>query len=361
MRDHGTHACFVHGPNPGSVKGGCRCEPCRQANADYERQRTRRTAPPYVAAHRARQHIADLQAQGVGLKTVARLSGVSHGALSKLIYGDRTRGRGPSKRIRPATEKAILGVTAAQADGRHNTHTADDYRTLLDTLTGRGWTTTAIAKAIGVTHSNLRPRPGQAKVTAAKMTATRALLDLTPVTRRSRWGGQAEPSWTPEQDRRDKARRATNAAERAAYRAAEKPEVDDLPNIDLAALNAQEWRTRAACRLLPDDQTFIFWPGLGDHVTLEAARTVCRSCPVAQDCLDWALANGEHGVWGGTSDKQRKEMRNGRTPAVAPKPAVAVVKTCAHCGTPLRPAANQSKFCSRSCAMLHRHHGTPAA
>lgn len=237
MRDHGTHACFVHGPNPGSVKGGCRCEPCRQANAAYERQRSRRTAPPYVAADRARQHLAALSDQGIGLKTVARLSGVSHGALSKLVYGDRTRGRGPSKRIRPATEKAILGVTGAQVDGRHHTHDADDYRDLLDLLAGRGWTTTAIA----------------------------------------------------------------------------------------------------------NDQTFIFWPGRGDSTTL-----------AAQDCLDWALTNGEHGVWGGTSDKQRKEMRNGRQPAVAPKPAPVEVRTCAQCGTPLRPTANQSKFCSRSCAMLHR-------
>lgn len=360
MRDHGTHACFVHGPNPGSVKGGCRCEPCRQANAAYERQRARRTAPPYVAADRARQHIAQLATQGIGLKTVARLSGVSHGALSKLIYGDRARDRGPSKRIRPTTEKAILGVTAAQADGRHHTHDADDYRQLLDTLTGRGWTTTAIANEIGVAHSNLRPRPGQAKVTAAKMTATRALLDRTPITRRSRWGGQAEPSWTPEEHRRDTARKATNAQERAEYRAAARATVDDLPNIDLSALAAQEWRQRAACRLLPDDQTFIFWPGRGDSVTLGAARTVCLSCPVAQDCLDWALTNGEHGVWGGTSDKQRKEMRNGRRPAVAPRPPTVEVKTCRHCGTPLRPTANQSKFCSRSCAMLHRHHGTAA-
>lgn len=350
MRDHGTHACFVHGPNPGSVKGGCRCEPCRQANAAYERQRSRRTAPPYVAADRARQHLAALSDQGIGLKTVARLSGVSHGALSKLVYGDRTRGRGPSKRIRPATEKAILGVTAAQADGRHHTHTADDYRALLDLLVGRGWTTTAIANEIGVAHSNVRPRPGQAKVTAAKMTATRQLLDRTPITRRSRWGGQAEPAWTPEEHRRDTARKATNA----------RATVDDLPNIDLSALAAQEWRQRAACRLLPDDQTFIFWPGRGDSTTLEAARTVCLSCPVAQDCLDWALTNGEHGVWGGTSDKQRKEMRNGRRPAVAPRPPTFEARTCAQCGTQLRPAANQSKFCSRSCAMLHRHHGTGA-
>lgn len=357
MREHGTRACYVHGPNPGSVKGGCRCDLCRAAAAQAERDRKRRTAPAYVAATRARQHIADLAAQGVGLKTVARLSGVSHGALTKLIYGDRARGAAPSKRIRPATEKAILGVTAAQADGAQRTHTADTYTALLDLLTGRGWTATAIANEIGVSPSNLRPRPGQEHVTATRMAATRKLLDRTPVTRRDRYGNQAEPAWTPDADRRDRARKATNAQERAERRAANRD--DDLPTIDLVALAAQEWRTRAACRLLPDDQTFIFWPGLGDTTTLAAARTVCLSCPVAQDCLDQALTNGEQGIWGGTSDKQRREMRNGRRPPIAPKPAPAATpRLCRHCGNPIAPHA--AKFCSRSCAMLHRHHGTAA-
>lgn len=318
MRAHGTHVCYVHGPGPGSSPEGCRCEPCRKANATYQRARAAQTAPPYVGAERSRRHIAHLRTQGVGLKTIARLSGVSNGALTKLVYGDPTTGRPPSKRVRPATEKAILGVTAARADGAHRTHTADTYRQLLTTLTERGWTKTAIANEVGTTVANLTPKPGQRHVTAAKMAATRALLDRTPVTRRDRHGGQAEPSWTPEQDRRDRARRATNAEERARYRAAANG-VNDLPVIDLADL-AQPWRARAACRLLPDDQTFIFWPGKGDHRTFAAAKAVCLTCPVAQDCLDWALTNDEHGVWGGTSSKQRRAMRNGRAPAIAPQP-----------------------------------------
>ena len=319
MRTHGTHSCYVHGPGPGSSPKGCRCAPCRKANADYQRQRGARAAPPYVNATRARTHIANLATQGVGLKTVARLSGVSHGALTKLVYGDTARGRGPSKQVRPATEKAILGVEAYQADGAHRTHTADDYRALLDTLTERGWTKTAIANEVGTTVANLTPRTEQQHVTAARMAATRALLDRTPITRRNRWGtDSAEPSWTPEQDRRDRARRATSVEERARYRATANG-VDDLPVIDLADL-AQPWRARAACRLLPDDQTFIFWPGKGDNRTLAAAKAVCLTCTVAQDCLDWALINDEHGVWGGTSSKQRRDIRNGRAPAIAPQP-----------------------------------------
>lgn len=354
MRAHGTHSCFVHGPNPGSVKGGCSCDPCRQANAAYERQRQARTAPPYVAANRARQHLTDLAAQGVGLKTVARLSGVSHGALSKLIYGDATRGQGPSKRIRPSTEKAILGVTAAQVDGGQRTHTADTYRALLDQLTGRGWTATAIAQAIGVRATNLRPRPNQRTVTAAKMAATRNLLQQTPVTRRTRWGTSAEPTWDPETERRDKLRRADAAEQRAAYRAADR--VDDLPTIDLHELLEQTWRERAACRLLPDDQTFIFWPGRGDHTTTQAAKSVCLTCPVAQDCLDWALANNEAGIWGGTSEKQRRDMTAGRVPKVAPKPDLKLnQRRCIHCDRLFRPWSATTRFCSRTCAMQHRH------
>lgn len=351
MREHGTRARYVHGPGPGSGPG-CRCDLCRAANTQAARDQLKRAAPPYVAATRARDHLAALAAQGVGLKTVARVSGVSNGALTKLVYGDRQRGTPPSRRIRPATEKAILGVTAAHATGGQRTHTADDYRALLDLLTGRGWTATAIANAIGVTPPNLRRRAGARTVTAAKMAATRKLLDLTPVTRRDRWGNQAEPAWTPEQDRRDKARRATAGEERAAYRAAGRAG-DDLPTIDLAQLAAQQWRQHAACRLLPDDQTHIFWPGKGDTATLAAARAVCLTCPVAQDCLDHALANNEQGIWGGTTAKQRRHMAAGRTPAVAPAPPPPPpARHCRHCGNPIAPHA--AKFCSRTCAMRHR-------
>lgn len=38
---------------------------------------------------------------------------------------------------------------------------------------------------------------------------------------------------------------------------------------------------------------------------IAAAKRVCAACPIASDCLTWALANMEDGVWGGTTKYER--------------------------------------------------------
>lgn len=61
-----------------------------------------------------------------------------------------------------------------------------------------------------------------------------------------------------------------------------------------------EWRSRAACRGMDTD---LFFPR--DRKAGEAAIRVCRGCPVAVECGEWAdghRACGYRtvGVWGGT-------------------------------------------------------------
>jgi len=41
---------------------------------------------------------------------------------------------------------------------------------------------------------------------------------------------------------------------------------------------------------------------------LRAIR-VCVNCPVKDPCLDWAIFNGETGVWGGTTYSEREKIR----------------------------------------------------
>jgi WhiB family redox-sensing transcriptional regulator len=68
-----------------------------------------------------------------------------------------------------------------------------------------------------------------------------------------------------------------------------------------------DWRTRAACRGMETD---MFFPERGDGAAVDAAKTVCGTCPVAADCLDEAInlpdGWGEIGIWGGTSGRQRR-------------------------------------------------------
>jgi WhiB family redox-sensing transcriptional regulator len=63
---------------------------------------------------------------------------------------------------------------------------------------------------------------------------------------------------------------------------------------------------RAACRKVDPD---LFFPSVGEP--LDAARAVCEPCPVREECLAFAVAHSElHGVWAGTSDRERRRLRS---------------------------------------------------
>jgi WhiB family redox-sensing transcriptional regulator len=48
-----------------------------------------------------------------------------------------------------------------------------------------------------------------------------------------------------------------------------------------------------------------------------AAVRICRQCPVAAECLGYALARPDlDGVWGGTTPKERKRLRRTARPPV---------------------------------------------
>lgn len=72
----------------------------------------------------------------------------------------------------------------------------------------------------------------------------------------------------------------------------------------------QTWREQAGCRSTDPD---LFFPiGSIGTVPLEiqAAKAVCDSCPVVDACLRYALeTNQESGVWGGTSEEERRRLR----------------------------------------------------
>lgn len=61
----------------------------------------------------------------------------------------------------------------------------------------------------------------------------------------------------------------------------------------------------AACRFYSPD---TFFPS--DGVGVGEATSICRKeCDVIVDCLEYALANRiEHGVWGGTSERERRRI-----------------------------------------------------
>ncbi len=78
---------------------------------------------------------------------------------------------------------------------------------------------------------------------------------------------------------------------------------DRVPNPD-------EWKGQAACRVITPD---LFFPlgSTGDALDQIAdAKQVCQTCSVRRECLQFALeTNQEAGVWGGTSEEERRVMR----------------------------------------------------
>ncbi len=71
-----------------------------------------------------------------------------------------------------------------------------------------------------------------------------------------------------------------------------------------------DWRESAAC--LDSDPTLFFPVGsTGPAVEqIAMATSICTSCHVIEDCLQYALeTNQESGVWGGYSEDARRRLR----------------------------------------------------
>ena len=68
----------------------------------------------------------------------------------------------------------------------------------------------------------------------------------------------------------------------------------------------QPWRAEAACVGKPT----AWW--FDERGADPRAVTICASCPVKRPCLLWAVRAGEHGYWGGMTDRQRHRWAKGR-------------------------------------------------
>ncbi|MFD5089369.1 WhiB family transcriptional regulator [Amycolatopsis thailandensis] len=74
-----------------------------------------------------------------------------------------------------------------------------------------------------------------------------------------------------------------------------------------------DWRHDAECR--GEDPELFFPVGTGESAVRQErrAKAVCARCPVAGDCLAWALASGQDaGVWGGLAEEERRTIRRSR-------------------------------------------------
>ena len=192
-REHGTHAKYAN--------DHCRCDPCRQAQREYNRRRVRAIARPdetwcpYIDAEPVRDHIRWLATCGIGLKTLTTLAGVPHGTLSKLVYGDRARHMAPSKRVRPATAHKIMAVMPNHAAGAQRVPAAPTWR-LLNELIDLGWSRAELARRLGHQGPGLQINRNRVYASTARQVEQlhAQLIQITLIPRRTRWGVRPSPA-----------------------------------------------------------------------------------------------------------------------------------------------------------------------
>ena len=201
------HAKHQHGTHAAYVLDRCKCVPCAAANSRYESDRLRRNAygrSNLVDAEPVRQHIANLSEQGVGLKQITRLTGISGGVIAQIVYGitraDGTR-RPPSVRVRRDTATKILAVTTQDRALASRVDPVGTTRRL-QALIALGWSVRRLADDHQLDRQALDRALAGAPVLARTAAAVRVMFDAI--------GDRRPPETTPLE--RAAASRARNVA-----------------------------------------------------------------------------------------------------------------------------------------------------
>tara|TARA_Y100001949_G_scaffold149853_1_gene134792 strand:+ start:66 stop:434 length:369 start_codon:yes stop_codon:yes gene_type:complete len=73
-------------------------------------------------------------------------------------------------------------------------------------------------------------------------------------------------------------------------------------------IDIKDWSDKAMCK---DLDTQIFFPKRGEAT--RPIKIICSVCPVVKPCLEYAMKSSEKfGVWGGTSERERRRIRGMR-------------------------------------------------
>lgn len=171
---HGTRRCYT--------LDGCKCDECQGARLRYD-QLYALEGPYRTSAVMARLHVLALMEAGMGMKRIAKVSGLSNCTLGKLIYGHK--GRRPSQKVNLRTEELLLNLPLDLADGKSVDRTEADL--ILKELLQRGWSKVAVAKAVvNPKATSLQWHRGQ--ITAGSLRKLRRLLWEPVPARLDSWG-----------------------------------------------------------------------------------------------------------------------------------------------------------------------------
>lgn len=70
-----------------------------------------------------------------------------------------------------------------------------------------------------------------------------------------------------------------------------------------------DWMGGANCATAKKD---IFFPERGESHKILKAQKLCAECDVRKECLEFGLLNNETGIWGGTTGRERRLLKQHR-------------------------------------------------
>ena len=84
----------------------------------------------------------------------------------------------------------------------------------------------------------------------------------------------------------------------------------------LATWNTSHWRAAAACSNMETNLFFPVGEGMMALDQINLAKSVCASCPVRLECLEFAIRTIQNdGIWGGATEEERKIIKRSRRAA----------------------------------------------
>jgi len=79
--------------------------------------------------------------------------------------------------------------------------------------------------------------------------------------------------------------------------------------IEALAVEDLSWQDYSNCR---GGDANLFFPERG--ASTRKAKSICTSCEVRTECLEFAISQGEKfGIWGGLSERERRRIRKERS------------------------------------------------
>lgn len=75
-------------------------------------------------------------------------------------------------------------------------------------------------------------------------------------------------------------------------------------------MESREWMSAAVCAQIDPD---LWFAEEGNYQASIEAKKVCQTCPVVQQCLEYAIDNNIlYGIWGASTLRERQAVKRRR-------------------------------------------------